>query len=227
MDERWIVFGGWAFNPEILKLLFGEKSVYIDINSIMNEIITIDQTFVSDWPKRIAGRYSNFYTDNTLIAGWSSGAMIAYAVSSIIKCSASVLISPTLSFCRRDKYHFGCKPSLLQSMRQGLQSNKKEVLERFASRCGMDLHSFSVCSQEELENGLYFLEFADLRNVKPSLSPILVLHGSNDVIVPPDAGKYLSIHAGGVFKEFDGPHAFFINMYEPARREISSLLQRL
>jgi pimeloyl-ACP methyl ester carboxylesterase len=227
MDERWIVFGGWAFEPEILKPLFSENSVYIDVNSIMNEIIGIDKTLASDWPQRIADRFSGFFKDNTYIAGWSSGAMIAYAVSSLVKPDASVLISPTLSFCRRDSYHFGSKPSLLQSMRLSLQSDKIGVLERFASRCGMDFHSFSTCSQKELENGLYFLEYADLRNVKPPLSPIVILHASNDVIVPPDAGKYLSIHAGAVYKEFDGPHAFFINNYEPARREISSLLQRL
>lgn len=227
MDERWIVFGGWAFKPEIFEPLFGGKSVYIDINSIMNEIIGIDQTLASNWAERVADRFTSYFSTDALVAGWSSGAMIAYALSPLVKPAASVFFSSTLSFCRRDTHRFGTKPSLLQSMRLSLKDDKKGVLERFALRCGMDFNSFSACSQKELENGLYFLEYADLHNIKPYSSPILLLHGSNDVIVPPDAGKYLSIHAGAIYKEFDGPHAFFVNNHKPVRREISSLLQRL
>lgn len=227
MDERWIVFGGWAFKPEILKPIFGEKSIYIDINTFMDEIIGIDQRLASDWARCFAEKFKSYFADNTFVAGWSSGALIAYALLSFVKPSASVLISPTLSFCRRDSFRFGTKPSILQSMRLGLQNDKKGVLETFASRCGIFSDEFSSCSQKELEKGLTFLEHVDLRYNKPFDSPVLVLHGTNDVIVPPDAGKYLSIHAGAVYKEFDGPHAFFIKNYEPVRREISSLLQRL
>jgi hypothetical protein len=227
MDERWIVFGGWAFKPEILNPLFGDKSIYIDINAIMDEIIGIDQKLTFDWSQRIADKFTGIFENNTLIAGWSSGAMVAYAVSSLIKPAALALVSPTLSFRRRDTFRLGVKASLLQAMRLSLAKDKQSVLEQFASRCGTNFDAFSSCPQKSLENGLYFLEQADLRNIKPPSGQVSVLHGSKDVIVPPDAGKYLSIHAGAFYHEFDGPHAFFVNNYEPARREISILLQRL
>lgn len=62
-----------------------------------------------------------------------------------------------------------------------------------------------------LESGLHFLEQADLRSIDNINTLVLLIHGTDDRIVPADAGKYLSARIKGDFHELAGPHAIFLN----------------
>jgi surfactin synthase thioesterase subunit len=233
MVDTWIVFGGWALRPQILAPLFGPESLLIDTNEIMPDLVH-DTILAPDWQDVLADRILPCIPAQRPfgIAGWSTGSILAYALSCLTKPAAGVFISATPSFCRRPGFPCGWKPTVLKAMRGELASDPDKVLADVYSQCGLETSSpFSPSPEERRGNslyyqnaliaGLFFLEQTNLLPVKPLPFPALFLHGKSDAIIPADAGKYFCDATGGTFFEYEGPHAFFANRYD----EISELIQ--
>ena len=222
MPETWIVFGGWAVKPEILAPLFGPSAVFIDSNPVAPAMMR-GTALAPDWRRLAIDCIAPKIPPGTLrIAGWSTGAILAAAVAGFAKPSCAVFISATPSFCRRPGFAFGWKGRVLQAMREELASDRGWVLDKFYMQCGIG-DAQAAGTDAELSAGLHFLEQASLLPPAPFPFPSLFLHGNADTVVVPDAGKYFCKEGGGRYKEFDGPHAFFVNQYGIVRKTIESI----
>jgi pimeloyl-ACP methyl ester carboxylesterase len=214
MVDNWVVFGGWAIPPRILAPLFRPGTLLIDTNEIMPDLVRGDE-LVKDWQNVLVDRFLPQIPEKPFgIAGWSTGSLLAYALAQRTRPSCGVFISATPSFCRRQGFPHGWKPSILKAMRGGLASDPAQVLTEVYLQCGIETSSAASFNVKNFIAGLFFLEQADLLPVKPLPFPALFLHGKADTVIPSAAGKYFCDAAGGTFIEYEGPHAFFTNQYK-------------
>ncbi len=229
MAERCIVLGGWAFPPGILARIVGPEAVFIDVNNLMPSLV-LDAKLRPDWESAVAD-IVNRHAENQpfRIAGWSTGAIMAYAAAKQLKPTSALLLSATPSFCRRPGFPIGQKPGVLKAMREKLMVEPEEVLGKFYEQCGIIIPIASPLgplstngegkkskaikensySKSLLIDGLHFLEQASVLPVTPLPCPVLFVHGREDLIVPFKAGKRFAEELGADIEEFDGGHAFF------------------
>jgi predicted esterase len=201
--------GGWSLSPEILEPLFNSNITCVDSNVLIDSIV--DNMHLSDtWISKLIQTSFSSFTSDSILAGWSTGAMIAAALAPQLRPKALILLSPTLSFIRRDGYTSGTKSSLVASMINELGVNKQGVLEQFHKRCGFEsLQNSEKYSVPLLQKGLFFLQQADLLLSPPPSCPVICMHGTSDIIIPVKAGHFACERFNGSMHTFDGGHQFF------------------
>jgi surfactin synthase thioesterase subunit len=138
---NWFVFGGWALPPFILSPVFGTDAIYIDANAIIPSLID-NGTLSDDWQQKLCDivvKESILPGTPLGIAGWSTGAMLAWSLADKLKPDAGVFISATPSFCKKRESGFlsGQKSSVLKSMRERLLIDPDTVVEKFYRQCGI------------------------------------------------------------------------------------------
>ncbi len=215
MTNSIVVIGGWAVDSAVLRPIFGNRAVYIDINHLMPSIVN-SQGLISNWKQKLKELLLPYCSTGMALAGWSTGAIAAAAIAGLFDISKLVLLSATPSFCRRDNFRYGMRPQIVQKMIISINDNREQVLKQFYCQCGLtdisfDFNQYTI---EELICGLQFLMQADLFPISPlhdSLCQIHCIHGSEDRIIPSDAGKFLCLQIGGKWHQLNGPHAFFCN----------------
>jgi pimeloyl-[acyl-carrier protein] methyl ester esterase len=145
-----------------------------------------------------------------------------------------VLIGASASFVRRDGWPEALDPALLAGFRQALADDAGKLLTRFAALChqGHDdgqtpprTLARRLSSQNDappslaaLADGLQALAEADLRPLLAAVRlPVLLLHGSNDPLMPLAAAERLAaLLPNARLETFAGAaHAPFLS--EPAR----------
>jgi pimeloyl-ACP methyl ester carboxylesterase len=223
MNDKWIVFGGWGIAPDILRPVFGSKSVYIDINDIMSKLF-VNNEISLDWLSIVNDVVKPFCKSSHIrIAGWSTGAIIACAISTVVNTESLVLLSATPSFCRREGFRFGIRASVLSAMRSGLAKSDNSVLKDFAV-LGCIPEEFVLTNRysvDSLQKGLEFLEQVNLlAGISHHVGKTLLLHGKNDAVIPCGAGEYLAKMLGAEIKLFEGGHAFFVDHADFIRHQI-------
>ena len=237
MVDRWIVFGGWATPSSALAPLFGGSAELIDINGLMpslvkNGILRADwETVVMDVVKKLANNR------HFGVAGWSTGSLCAYAAAKRLQPRAAVFLSATPSFCRKQGFPCSQKATTLRAMRERLANDPQDVLTKFYEQSGMPPSPLSPLTamptgrqasgegntrQQQLIDGLHFLEQATLLPVTPLPCPSLFLHGRSDLIVPFQAGMRFAEGAGGRFEEYEGGHAFF----RGREKEVAKMIEK-
>jgi pimeloyl-ACP methyl ester carboxylesterase len=224
MDKPWLVFGGWAVSPEIIRPVFGKKSIYIDINEIIPLLID-NEELSEQWPVIVQKNIdANLTIDIAGIAGWSTGAIIACALAQNIPVKRLVLLSGTPSFCRREGFRFGWRPAILQSMRKKLGEKDNTVVCEFLNQSGIKENDAGSHRYDEkvLSAGLMFLEKVNLLpHLKKAVPNAVVLHGKEDKIVPYQAGAALAGMIGADFVPCNGGHAFFLDQAGEIIKNIS------
>lgn len=148
-------------------------------------------------------------------------------------CKKLVLISSSAKFCAGDEYPCGTPEKILRHMIRQLKRNPEDVLEEFfknvhfphrQSRRGI----LPRCdSTKELVAGLEYLRSTDLRQKVPTLEiPVLLLHGTEDRIIPPAASEWLHAHLPNsqlkIFKQ--NGHALPAHHFGEVMNEISNFL---
>lgn len=226
-EIKWCVLGGWGVEVEVLKPLFGDFSIYLDINPLMKKIVK-EGKLNTNWIDLCCEKILSLINPVEFIAGWSTGTLIIMACASKLKPKGLVLISATPSFCRNSIFKMGIKPIILQKMREKLLLNPKEVISEFRKNCGFEEENIGEIqwSKDELISGLHFLEEVIILEEKLYCSPLFI-HGSKDEIVPFSAGEYLHNKYGGCFLSLDAPHACFLNNEEKITKQIEYYLKGL
>jgi hypothetical protein len=213
MPDKWVVFGGWAFGPDLLKPVFGDAAVYVDINELMPAMVE-KGVLRADWIDIAREKVESALAGGECgLAGWSTGAIIACGISQIVRAKRLALFSVTPSFCRREGFKFGQRPQVVEAMRRELFTEGNSVVKDFAGRCGFPQNYPLTISQEPqaLISGLHFLEQVDLRSgIKRFGAKANVFHGDRDCIIPQAAGKLFAGMIGADFSLMPGGHAFFI-----------------
>jgi predicted esterase len=165
----------------------------------------------STWPEIVKQHLQLSDSLQYDLAGWSTGAMIALSLSSIVSVHKMTLFSPTLSFCRREGFRHGAHPAVLRTMREQLQQHPSTVLDKFYRSCGFDgtFKPESTYSIEQLTLGLHFLEQADLTKTVCASSNTIIIHGRNDAVIPYPAAEATAGMCKAKLLAIDAGHAFF------------------
>jgi len=213
MANKWLVFGGWSLPPDILSPIFGAHAIYLDVNELFGDIF-IEEKQAENWNAILFNKLNPMLPNHPIcIAGWSTGAFFAYALSGIVKPKKMFLLSASPSFCKREGFIHGQDRSVVKVMRRQLARNKTSVLKNFQLQCG--LHEYNPKAEnysvQELDWGLQFLENISLLPLQKSLCPTHIFHGKQDAIVPYLAGELFAREIGAAKTILPGGHAFFLD----------------
>ncbi len=145
-------------------------------------------------------------------------------------CKKLVLISSTAKFCADDGYDCGTPERILKRMILQLKRSPEAVLKEFYKNVHHPhpaLKTNPDSTQEELVAGLEYLQASDVRNSIPTLGiPVLLLHGTEDRIIPPTAAEWLHAHLPDsrlrILK--NGSHALSSHHFTKVMDEISRFL---
>lgn len=211
MHNNRLVIGGWSLPPMLLQECFGPEFTYIDCNLIMPSFFDGNSNLYKNWPDLLKKHLFLSEMEHYHLAGWSTGAIMAFALASILPVVSLTLISTTLSFCRRDVYRIGARPTVLRTMREHLDKDPNEVLSKFHRSCGFTNTIFSPTPYtiEQLTCGLHFLEQVDCTKTACYFPDALLIHGSDDTIIPHRAAEMVAEQCGGTLRTIPGCHAVF------------------
>jgi len=213
MHDKWLVFGGWSLPPDIVSPVFGNEATYVDVNKLFLDIIA-EERLRDAWIEIISGKTAHLIANPPVcIAGWSTGAFFAYALSDILKPQKMILFSASPSFCKRDGFIHGQDIGVLKAMRRQLTRNKIPVLNNFQKQCGLTQYNRAGenYASEELTSGLHFLEKINLLPLKKPLCPTLLFHGKEDAVIPSKAGEFFAGETGAAKTILPGGHVFFLD----------------
>lgn len=224
MAERWVVLGGWSFDPEILRPVFGDRAILYDTNLLM-PAVAADGTLRHDWrDEALRLLKPHFPSPPFGLAGWSTGAIVAWAVAPRLRPARLAMLSATPSFCRCADLRHGTRPAVLERMRAALLTDPRAVLNSFTERCGLEgARGKREYSCDTLAAGLTFLRQATLLPIEPLSLPVRFLHGTDDLIVPADAGRAFACMAGAPLAEIPGGHGFFTRDPRGVRERIEEV----
>ncbi|MBM4152591.1 MAG: alpha/beta fold hydrolase [Kiritimatiellaceae bacterium] len=129
------------------------------------------------------------------VIGWSMGGMLA-GERLPASCKKLVLLSSTARFCSTDEYPCGVHEKVLRRMILQLNRSPAAVLADFYQRAGLTpAEPYPELSQQQLVDGLNYLLTNDLRQIASQINiPVLLLHGEQDAIIPPEASDWLARH---------------------------------
>lgn len=138
---------------------------------------------------------------DTVLVGWSLGALLALASAHIAPPRALVLLAGTARFCAAEEYAPGVAGAHLRAMLAKLRRDPGRVLEDFFVRSAQpqrpddlaaDVERALALPLQTLVHGLEQLRDLDERAHVPGIGcPVLLLHGEHDAIVPADAARWL------------------------------------
>jgi len=145
-----------------------------------------------------------------IIIGWSLGGMLALrlALHGISQLRGLVLLAATPCFRMRPDWPHGCSDDVFDDFRKCLNEDSERLLGRFFALMlqGDDIQRRrylaivrqavdrrNPATRAGLETGLSLLDTLDLRLSLADITlPALVVHGSQDAIVPIEAGRFLA-----------------------------------
>ena len=154
------------------------------------------------------------------IVGWSLGGELALALATCIpqRLASLTMIASTPCFMNHDDWALGQPPSLLDDFDQRLAENPAALLKRFsmlirhgdvaASRDRALTEELSQCNDSNLARlaaGLKLLRHIDLRaHMHADDVPTLLIHGTQDAVVPMAAAAWLAHKSHATLHEFEG-----------------------
>lgn len=151
-------------------------------------------------------------------------------------CRKLVLISSTARFCAADGYPCGTPEKVLRRMIVQLKRNPEAVLDEFfrnvhfpfrESRQAISMRKNTPLDLDDLVAGLEYLLISDIREKVPDINiPVLLLHGSDDRIIPPAASEWLHAHLPDSRLHITGNdgHALPAHHFAAVMRKIQSFL---
>ena len=181
MKPSLLIISGWAHGIEAIKPMGDALADRFDVQLLTGAQVLKDRSIPS--------------TD--YIVTGSMGGLLAMDLLPE-SCKKLVLISSTAKFCASEDYDCGTPERILRRMILQLKRNPEAVLKDFYKNVHHPhpaLKTNPGCTQEELVAGLEYLQSSDVRQKVPSLEiPVLLLHGTEDRIIPPSAAEWLHKH---------------------------------
>ncbi len=152
---------------------------------------------------------SHLGLDKTIIIAWSMGVQVALQAFPLIKerLAALVFISGTPKFTAAKDYSYGLPQSEVRGLGLRLQMDYEKAAQDFIRGMFTDEELSHGCYKQMVSERIFgklpaqhaalaslkSLACTDLRNVLPSIEvPVLLIHGSADIICPPAASHYMA-----------------------------------
>ncbi len=176
--------------------------------------------------------------------GWSLGGevLIEAAADTPGAFTALVLVSTTPSFVKREGFPWAQSKALVRRMLMDVKAKPRETLDRFYSLNFTEMEnesagagrlisslreSFDFFDRTSLATSLEALMMTDLRSTLSAIEcPVLVVHGTDDMVCPSGAGRYLKENISGAeLMEFSGAgHAPFVTQSSRFNKAVTEFL---
>ena len=193
----------------------------------------------------MAGAVAAAVPDGAMWMGWSLGGMVALRAAILFpeQTRGLIMVASSPCFVRKPGWQSAMLPSLLDSFASDLQADYSRTLSRFLSlqvrgsvsagaalkvlRDKLLVHGQP--STEALQAGLDILRGSDLRDQVPGLaSPVLLLMGERDTLVPVNAGhEFAKMFPDARLEVIGGAgHAPFITQPDVVANHVKDFLQQ-
>ena len=163
----------------------------------------------SDILKNMSEMIMDDLPENSIICGWSLGGQVAMRLALDIpeRVNKLILVSTTPSFIQREGWTWAMEEGTLKLFIRNLEQNYSVTLNRFFTlQLSGDSNTHSLLRQlrksifqegvpnkDGLKIGMQILLTTDLRkNIKNIIHPVTLLHGESDVIIHPNAARWLN-----------------------------------
>lgn len=193
MNKQITLISGWAADNTIWSGVENELNGCFDFSHIM-------------WSDMLNSSNPDIKNEEIILCAWSLGALQSLSLFPMISQNIKglILISGTPRMTACDDWD-GVDPQILTTMINGISRSKSKVLRRFHSLCGHpggrldELQILQNMSEgfsiEQLEAGLLYLAERDYRNNLGNIKcPVLLIHGTNDHVIPWQHSEYLQDH---------------------------------
>ena len=175
-----LIISGWAH---------GKKSIE-PIGELFNPFFNVFLLSGADALKSEALPKSDY------IIGISMGGILALDKFTS-QCKKIVLISSSACFCKKDNYFFGTAEKIIQRMIKQIDISQEKVIDEFFTNAHLPQKlkkskQQKTISYDGLHEGLHYMLNVDLREKISNINlPILILHGSDDKIIPFEAAEWM------------------------------------
>lgn len=199
---------GWAHAAQSLAPLAAAVQAQLPQSSF--ELLAVDQLFAA-LPQEarishVAGQLAAHINQHQpqVVVAWSLGAMVA--LEAVVDCDLLldrlVLISPTHCFVQSEQSPYGVPALELRRLQRRLDANRDVALRGFYELCAAPqqdsanveqlLEQQRSVSLSVLQSGLEYLEQKNLyQNLSEVVVPSLILYGSADAVISPQASRML------------------------------------
>jgi len=195
-----MVIGGWGFDADSLSTALSPLKAEFSA-AYRFEMISFSDALAQASDEHFSASLLNAKA----VIGWSAGGVLAQEIFlknqievgseiDLSRLPQLVLVSSTLEFCHPET---GTPPKVLRAMQLGLRKAPEEVLNAFASLCGLCESSdirLQATDPDALKAGLSFLAESNLSQSLPLLPAPLVVHGGQDKVIGLAAGERLAAH---------------------------------
>ena len=231
MKPNLLIVSGWAHGIEAIRPLGDALADRFEVRLLTGNEVLKARTI----------------PDADFIVTGSMGGLLAMELLPA-SCKKLVLISSTAKFCSCNGYPCGTHPKILGRMIERFKKEPEAVLNDFFKNVhhpGKESRrSFQLRCEEmagwsdqtkqdasstlnDLLAGLEYLLDSDVRTKVPSINiPVLLLHGSEDRIIPAAASEWLHEHLpNSQLRLFDGHgHALAAHAFGSVMEEIAAFL---
>jgi pimeloyl-[acyl-carrier protein] methyl ester esterase len=194
-----VLLHGWGATPRIWQR---QAEAFGDAGTVLAPPI---QEWTAVWLTNFLSGLTESQLQGSVLVGWSLGGMLlleALAQFPGPAPAALVLVGVPAVFCRRPDHPWGQPPATVRAMRMGLKSEPTRVLRDFLAAClALGEESFRdkaaagfdfAAAPAHLTQGLDYLKGKDLRGLLGRIfSPVDLIQGERDAIVPPTQAAFL------------------------------------
>ncbi len=195
-----VLLHGWGLNAEVWRPVTDQLSAHFRLHLVDLPGYGRSQGFPAQSLDHMVATLLPHIPENSLIAGWSLGGLVATRLAGLARTPVRGLITVASSPCFTEQENWpGIKPSVLEGFRQQLSSHFEKTIDRFmalqtlgteTARQDTRLLREAILSQplpdvSVLNAGLGILQTTDLRPELSSLTvPWLRIYGALDGLVP-------------------------------------------
>jgi len=199
----------WHFQQELADSF---RMIIPDLRGHGHSSIPTEGFTIDDLVNDIVTLFERLELTDAILLGWSLGSQVALAAFLCLRqrVSGLVLVGATARFTATDGYPHGLKATEPRGMGLRLKRDftgtmgdffrsmfaQGELTPEQEGRIGREiLADGRLPAPDSAQSALAILASTDLRERLPEIDrPVLIIHGSADLICPPGAARYLAEH---------------------------------
>lgn len=206
-----VLIHGWGLGPQAWSAALPALAMRFDVTSLALPGYGNTQSHPRPSFIETATQFAESIPESAYVCGWSLGALLALQMAALApqRLSGLILVGGTASFVQRTGWEAAQPPSLLDAFCDAISQDAAGTLQRFIALINQgdtqarpigrmlnrQLQSAPIADTDTLLAGLGWLRDVDLReDLATVVTPALLIHGTNDPLMPLAAGQRLAEH---------------------------------